>query len=508
MYAVINKSGCTERKGNVQLRLDFFLEFGDPRYNDTLIEGKPIPFHSHFVYFDPDVTEEDIKAEMDFHLPNFYKAFQDRWDKVNGGMRHGWAVEKRIHPKDYSQDAKRIAQCRDKINALSELSSKPEPKEGKEYPATEIDVGPGAINRTQVFGYGNTDIDLANPANDTGIIDTFEVWANTSMTGTNKIGTFYGSGTDYTSRDYETIGTVEDGAKRTFSGLDIDVETGDFAGIYYSVGNLEAATSGGSGVYDKAGDQFGTGEQTYYLFVDRVISIYGTGETQAATYTQTISMDALLKATDTEAISLDTLLKAIEFKTIDLDTLLKALGVSKTVALDIILLTAIQINLDALLKGSADIPINLDLLIQALDKQDISLDALIVARNLESLSVDTLLKGAATTSVSLDAIIGELFTFIPSISLDTILFKALPPNRIYTIEIRNGDGDLLAILENAHGISYEQIINAPYPLTFNLPADDSKISNILLANECWLRDNQTDTVVRKFKLQHEMDVRT
>jgi len=26
MYAVVNKTGCIERKGNVQLRLDFFLE--------------------------------------------------------------------------------------------------------------------------------------------------------------------------------------------------------------------------------------------------------------------------------------------------------------------------------------------------------------------------------------------------------------------------------------------------------------------------------------------------
>jgi len=77
----------------------------------------------------------------------------------------------------------------------------------------------------------------------------------------------------------------------------------------------------------------------------------------------------------------------------------------------------------------------------------------------------------------------------------------------YTIEVRNSDGDLVAILENAHAISYGQVINAPYSLSFDLPADDSKASNILLANEYWLRDNRTGTVVRKFRLQKKTDTR-
>jgi len=82
------------------------------------------------------------------------------------------------------------------------------------------------------------------------------------------------------------------------------------------------------------------------------------------------------------------------------------------------------------------------------------------------------------------------------------------PSRAYTIEIRNGDGELLAILENAHGIAYAQMINSPHSLTFNLPADDSKASNILLANEVWLRDNRTGECVRRFRLQKKMDSRT
>ncbi len=295
-YAIVEKTGCVVHKGNVQLRLDFFLEPGDPRYEDTYIpvigpeteeptgECRLIPFHSHFIYLPPTFTDKDIEAEIAFHLPNFYKAFQDGWDKVAGGMRHGWAIEKRIPPEDYSQDAKKVAQCQDRVDSLTEFSYKPEEEgEGREHPATAIDVGPGAINRPNSYGSGNTMIAKGNPANDTGALDTFEVWASgPSMTGTNKVGTFYGSGTTYTNRDGETIGTVVYGAKRTFTGLSIAVAIGDFAGIYYSAGSIEYDGSSGVGVYIKSGDQFGTGEQTYSSIGTTDISIYGSGATLIA----------------------------------------------------------------------------------------------------------------------------------------------------------------------------------------------------------------------------------
>lgn len=282
-YAKIERSGCEVRKGNVRVRLDFYLEPGDPRFN----ERHDTPFHSHFVYLPPDATDEDIQAQMAYHLPNFYTAFQARRDAEKGGMRHGWATETRRRPKNYSHDAARVAQCQDRVNALSELRTSTK-GEGKEYPATEIDIGPGAIAWVSATG-SNTLIDMANPANDTGTIDTFEVYAATTMDGTNKVGTFYGSGTDYTNRDGETIGTVEAGAKRTFTGLDIDVETGDYAGTYYSTGEIEAESGGDTDIYYKSGDQFGTGMQTYSLQSNYTISIYGTGETPVVGWQGTIS---------------------------------------------------------------------------------------------------------------------------------------------------------------------------------------------------------------------------
>ena len=77
----------------------------------------------------------------------------------------------------------------------------------------------------------------------------------------------------------------------------------------------------------------------------------------------------------------------------------------------------------------------------------------------------------------------------------------------YILELHNSDGDLVAILENAHDISYSQMINSPFALSFALPADDSKASNILLSNEIWLRDYKSGTVIKKFRLSIRRDIR-
>lgn len=144
-----------------------------------------------------------------------------------------------------------------------------------------IDIGAGAIDRnTQVFG-GTTRIDLTNSANDTGRITSIELWFNENAEGV-KVGTFHGSSTDYTSRDVENIGNVTSGSKQTFSGLNCDVTTGDFLGVYANpLGTgIEYSNDGpGSGIYSLAGDQFGTGLQTYTLFTPRAQSAYGTGIT-------------------------------------------------------------------------------------------------------------------------------------------------------------------------------------------------------------------------------------
>jgi hypothetical protein len=141
-----------------------------------------------------------------------------------------------------------------------------------------IDIGPGATNRPTTIVPLYTELCLDNPANDTGTLTSFEMWYNTNATGV-KIGTFSGSGTSYTSRDVESIGNVTSGAKRTSSGLNCSVSSGDFIGEYCSTGYLEYDTSGFAGTYWKAGDWFGAGAQTYALGAGNTMSLYSTGTT-------------------------------------------------------------------------------------------------------------------------------------------------------------------------------------------------------------------------------------
>ncbi len=154
-----------------------------------------------------------------------------------------------------------------------------------------IDIGPGATDRSSFLWGGYTFVDTNNSANDTGYISSFEVWFEAIhysvdpnwATGV-KIGTFSGSGTTYTSRDVESIGTVAKGSKQTFTGLNCDVVTGDFIGCYFdATSTIEWSDTGGTTVYYASGDQFGTGAQTYTENIGWGISLYGTGINPHAT---------------------------------------------------------------------------------------------------------------------------------------------------------------------------------------------------------------------------------
>ena len=326
MYARVEPSGCTERYGLVQVRLSMCLEEGDFRYDDPSrfhvidwnshearlgyqglvdVEGRPLDleqyaawekslprvwlkergFHNHFIYFDPyTMRDEDITDAIAHHLPNFYKAWTEEWDAVPGGMRHGFDVkcrgrQKRWNKLDPAGYLQRRLDCLLKVDVLkaSAITLRPALRDGETFPSTDIDIGPGATDRSSHFGDGYTLIDLSNAANDTGSLDTFEFWFYYSAQVV-KAGTFFGSGTSQTPRDYESIGSVLHGSKQSFTGLNCDVTSGDLLGVY-SNGDLEFDSSGYVGVYYKLEDQLGAGAQTYTLSAGPAISIYGTGAT-------------------------------------------------------------------------------------------------------------------------------------------------------------------------------------------------------------------------------------
>lgn len=165
---------------------------------------------------------------------------------------------------------------------------------------TVIDIGPGAVNRGSYYAFGHTLIDLANPANGTGLIDTIELWFYATADGV-KVATFADNGAPIFACWYEgvTIGPVTAGSKQTFTGLSVYIDSGGYLGVYYTTGNIEEDASGGSAVYHLAGEHchYESNPQTYTLYSGWAISIYGTGlvmtaptvTTQAATNVLTTS---------------------------------------------------------------------------------------------------------------------------------------------------------------------------------------------------------------------------
>ena len=102
--------------------------------------------------------------------------------------------------------------------------------------------------------------------------------------------------------------------------------------------------------------------------------------------------------------------------------------------------------------------------------------------------------------------LGKTQTILTIITEADELFKILTSLK-YVLELHNSSGDLVAILKNAHDIAYAQMINSPHTLSFSLPAGDSKVSDITLANEIWLRNYKTGKVIKKFRLSQKRDIR-
>lgn len=145
-----------------------------------------------------------------------------------------------------------------------------------------ITVGGGSfISSSSLSGLQNfTSVDTTAPANDTGTINTFSCSFYVSNGTGVKIGTFYGSGTSYTNREFATIGTVAYGSIQTFSGLNVGVVTGDFIGTVYTAGSpYKSNAYTGSGRYAAYGDKFDGTTNTYYYQDLTALSFQGTGVT-------------------------------------------------------------------------------------------------------------------------------------------------------------------------------------------------------------------------------------
>jgi len=344
-YGKVDPSGCCERNGSMQVKLGLYLSPDDPRYWDAKkfehtdwnckealagfqgkaiidpITGESVPvdweeyaawvaslprtwlkerqFHSHFIYLNPyTMRDGDIEAAIAWHMPNFFKAYNDGWDASPGGMRHGWDVACRIRPERINQTrpeqyAEWKAETLSKASILRTLNIAIAPPviDGREFPSTDIDVGSAAINRgsIRVLGTGThffPSIEGGNPANDDGSLDTVETYVNMTSTGSVEAFTCYEdvSAPSFTCRDLESLGKLSSTGLVSFTGLDIDVLSGDLLGIQATAVDsvkIDMDTSGGTRVWYHIDEAFIVDSTISfnYSFSSWVMSLYGTGET-------------------------------------------------------------------------------------------------------------------------------------------------------------------------------------------------------------------------------------
>ena len=143
--------------------------------------------------------------------------------------------------------------------------------------AVDITIGWPAIDRGTSLG-AYTMINN-NPANESGVINSVEIWCSTSLVNCEVAIFTQGDANVFSSGDSEVIGAVASGAKRTFV-VDLNVTAGDYIGCYYTSGNIERDSSGCDGMWYKSNDNIPCTDITFTNLATSAISLCGTGTTE------------------------------------------------------------------------------------------------------------------------------------------------------------------------------------------------------------------------------------
>jgi len=139
-------------------------------------------------------------------------------------------------------------------------------------------MGSEAIDRIGASQIGYTYIMSELPATISGEIITIKLYGS-GWTGTNmKVGTFSKSGLNFTPRDFAIIASVSP-SEMTETAVSIDVEPGDYLGVYTADSRIKADATG-VGVWLKSGDGFG-GVNAYTWSAGQTHSCRGEGTKSA-----------------------------------------------------------------------------------------------------------------------------------------------------------------------------------------------------------------------------------
>ena len=149
-----------------------------------------------------------------------------------------------------------------------------------------ITIGPGSgITTDTTQSAGITILEGINAANGNGYITSIKVFFGTAVTDNSfVVGTFYGSGGNYTYRAGKTLGNVAAGSVQTFSGLWIPVSVGDLLGYYFATGAINRQSSAGLFYYVNGQNYVSAGTHSYSS-VGQSCAIGGTGVTGSGLFT-------------------------------------------------------------------------------------------------------------------------------------------------------------------------------------------------------------------------------
>lgn len=260
-YGALEPSGCGFFKGTVKLRIDLFVKSSG--FNGIIPENwESNPFHTHFVYFDPEVTDGEIRTKI-VETTEYFYAFYSYCFEIDSEFMDNWVAVPEVKGTIKDTFVEGDASPGDCILRIEDIISRTEDFDTRnldKIPTSNqdlgigdkgtIDVGDAATNQGGWWIPEYTFVAKGNPANDTGSITSVEVYAVSGQDLVNfEVALFDEVDTNtFTTRDNYTIGSVTGGSKQTFSGLDISVATGDYIGGYFTGGQLESASSGSAGV--------------------------------------------------------------------------------------------------------------------------------------------------------------------------------------------------------------------------------------------------------------------
>jgi hypothetical protein len=155
MYVKIEPTGCCERKGLVQVRLCFYLDPGDEKYNEHHVQVPAIPsegyqgkidkdsmpedrenyqkwldelpkiwqnnpFHNHFIYVEPDVTDEEIMDKAEELLKESYAKWAKGEHPHLVNPKTEWPIKMSKDKKTYTVEKKRVTACKGRVKHLME----------------------------------------------------------------------------------------------------------------------------------------------------------------------------------------------------------------------------------------------------------------------------------------------------------------------------------------------------------------------------------------------------